>query len=1028
MATILKEYEELKSINKNTVGYVLLDVGVSEVDKQYIAIDDLRIAVNDTTSKKVTSVKELRLAIEEGKLYQKQGEVDLGRPIKVTRDNIDAKVYKKSVEMPQEYITSTYQPTEGEITNISEGFKRVLEVKHYKGFTGKYVYCKLTGDDEMHFYHLSEIGYVENGKFVSLESLGKSIELEALAEKKLFNQKENKLVESIYTDATCEFGAIVKRDDQDLVESIDEDNLTKNTFQYDKNGKVKIVEQQIGSHYTEQVYRKVDDDAVIDTYNYKASQHGDYIKVTYDGYNVQTLVKIETLHYVDEFGNRGPQIKVDDLQSDRRFSLVGKSVYIVTKDEDGTETEIKTKPLTLDELACNYSRLQYMQETTEDTDILADDAYLKLADGRYIKEQAIAHPLCYDFVSNETAIDDFDAYYVEVDSAEGEKKGVVVSKNAFDKSLSFIQDGVKYEFEHAYKIKRTTKAMKDCDVIQTTKAGETIEKCVALADPRYEYKSLVIERKSVAENEEIVVQAQADFEKLYKVGKYTLENTVLDDEGNWVELDNKKRYLKTDHIVLPDYTHDSPEYKFFEDNECTFDGKTLKHGKAFSAKKANKKEFKELREISKNLIKFAFSGAGIIFFPVSIAILIGLPIVALSIPIKNAIRERRYNDNKHQFKNKIVNQRKAVTKEIIKSFELVYEETITAEKDPKKTLHEANLLSKFEEIEQMIYSLSESKLFSDFRMVEGKGTVNETNAQLYSKYRSEMKALEKEIKSLEKKAKKDKTLVAELKLKKAQQLEMVKSYVSQGVIEPEDKNMRELLERSNILKGYLIKRFFRGELSEQEKKALDSVYNIRVKHAKLYDKQDQFKQGITLIEECKELGATTHYDYSHNIIEESKYTIREKSSEEIVEDKRLEEEHKKHIEEDKTVDGDKVAKVEEPVKQTPVTTEEKKVVKNRLSKKNLEQLLKDIKELRRLDDLYYGPDEDIPADIEEQISQLEAKIKPSIHMLKSCVNKENYAQYKKAVIEAAKEMKLHISFKSKTNKINIGKIDTDLLS
>lgn len=91
-------------------------------------------------------------------------------------------------------------------------------------------------------------------------------------------------------------------------------------------------------------------------------------------------------------------------------------------------------------------------------------------------------------------------------------------------------------------------------------------------------------------------------------------------------------------------------------------------------------------------------------------------------------------------------------------------------------------------------------------------------------------------------------------------------------------------------------------------------------------------------------------------------------------------------------------------------------------------MLKDIKELRRLDDLYYGPDEDIPADIEEQISQLEAKIKPSIHMLKSCVNKENYAQYKKAVIEAAKEMKLHISFKSKTNKINIGKIDTDLLS
>ncbi len=912
MATILKEFEEIKSVSSKQPTYICFDVGTAGVDNQYILFDELRIAVDDSNTKPVTNIKEMKKALQEGKLYQKIGSLERGRVIKSSAFNLNAKLYKKTLELPKEFISDRYQG-DSKAKDVPEGLNRVLEVKRQAGFSGSYVYCQLVNTTGMQFYHMSEIGYVENDKFVSLESLGDALTLDLLESKVLFNQRENKLVNSIFTDATCTFGKVVNQ------ERVDDATLTKTSFEYNSDGSVKTVEERVEVRYSEHVCRKAETGTVIDSYNYQISpdRNGDFIKVQYEGYNVDTLVNIASLHYVDDNGNPGDPIGVDVLRGDNRFSLIGKPVCILLENEENKVISQVTKPLTMDQLAFNYDKLMSMQETTNPDDALSEDAYLKLANGKYIKESEVAHPICYDFVKNSG--DDFDAYYVIVE-AGGVSNGVIVNKNAFKNGMTVNYNGVKLELKNAYKIKRSHKEMRNCDIIQTTKKNLGVESCVALSDPKYDNDELIVERKSKTDNDVSIAFAQSEFEKAYRLGEYTLDE-VLDDEGNYTALKDSKRYIYSDHITVTDYSHNTSEYSYFNDKSLTYDGKKL-NGKSFDMAKANKAAFKKFGKAMLYYIPTVFGGAGIVggallgsllvsgfaistmAATVAINILVaGIPAVwAISIPIVNAIRSAMINRQDRVYNSKLKLHRKGLTDEITKDFEFITSQTKIASKNNK--LNKDLMLDKFESIEQKILSLSEGKLFADFRMVDGKGQVDETNAELFSQYRLEMRAMEKEIKSLEKRAKKDPSLKKELEMKKELHQQKLNDYVSQGIIEPKDKNMRQLLDKSNTLKGYLIKRYYSGELSEQEKRDLDLVYDDLIA-AKDTARARNLVEGLPAIKEladqCRELGAQSHYDYEHNVINSPKYEAVEvpAEAETLVDEeeleKPLEEEHRDNV-------------------------------------------------------------------------------------------------------------------------------------
>jgi len=86
-----------------------------------------------------------------------------------------------------------------------------------------------------------------------------------------------------------------------------------------------------------------------------------------------------------------------------------------------------------------------------------------------------------------------------------------------------------------------------------------------------------------------------------------------------------------------------------------------------------------------------------------------------------------------------------------------------------------------------------------------------------------------------------------------------------------------------------------------------------------------------------------------------------------------------------------------------------KVAATKLSKTNLENLLKNIEILKMYDDIYAGADEEIPEDIEMKISKLEELIKPDLHLLQSAAKNKKYDGYLKRVQDAAHIVQTHQS-------------------
>ncbi len=953
MVNILKEYNLIDKKNYKDIYnlYIL-------VKGKYIAINDLRVKSEETPSlngKIISSLEELDEYVKNDKceLWQKIGDDDFA--VLIDKSDFD-NIYETANLPSAGFLTDIYQGVteDGNKTNFPNNLVRSLEIEKGNFSENEHVFCE-SYDGEITIYSKSDIGYVDDGKFISIASLGDSIDFDKLKDKVLYSQVDNKLITSIYTDVSVKFGKVLD------VEKVNVNELSYHELNYDIDMSRDVTpkeDKKIDEYYSEHIAKKDADSATLDVYNYQASRtsSGEYIKLKLSGQNVETMVDINDLYFADDYGEKSNEkINPDIFKTEDRFNLIGKKIFVRTGvDKNNNDVFQSTEPLDIRQVGFSYDRMMAMQETTDNEDVLGKDSYIKLANGKYIKEQDLAHPIAYNIVKD---TENFDAYYVKV-TIGGSEQDLILDKSVFDKKMSFVYGNTTIDLKNAFKIKRSTKSLQDSDIIQTTKKGGKIEQCVALKIPKRNGSE--IDTTTEVENKtELINGADSTFKEQYVKGEYVVDEVYLNDDkkdGQWVDINNGKRYLYTDHITIPDYSNDSAEYKYFKKGNVYYDGKKLNNDKFFDVSKANNAGYDKYAKLVGNGSIFLFSGAGVIGSAVLGSIIstilavpasiVGVAMFAaiagsfvlppILIPIVNNIRGLIHNSHKKMYKNKLKLHRSQLNNEIVKDFELVYSNTLQAQKNAKKDktvnnkFNKNNLLDKFEQIEQKIYSMSQGKLFSDFRMVEGKGKVDETNAEMFSVYRLEMLNLEREIKDLTKECKRDSSLQEELDYKKALYQQKLMSYVAQGIIEPKDENMNHLLKQSRVLKGYLLKRYFSEELTEDQAKFYDEIYNKYIKNGKLTIEEDKkFKsekynaelQSIKdVLAEFETIGQSTHYDYKENLIDQEKPT-EIIDAEEVVEEK-----------EEKTAE-----KAEE---KTVEKTEEKEKIKNDIEKHNKERLEK----------------------------------------------------------------------------------------
>lgn len=922
-------------------------------------------------------------------------------------------VYTRDLTVPTQY-ESTSILSVGE--SIYHGLKRVHNVNGHVGFdlnASRYVLVKLDGDANYTFLRVNQIGYYEGGSFVSL--VGKRIG--EIRDKNLFTTS-GKRVGSIYTEKTFTFGRAIAQ------EQIDPDTFTRSMYEFDADGNVvmetvggvarpKMTSQPIDRIYSDHTFRKVDGQAKLEVRNYQKSAKGEgkSIQVVFKGDNAPTMVDIDLLYEMDEVGKASKKLKADTFKTRADVNkLIGKALLVKVSEGNYRETE----PLTLEQAVFTYTIQKQRIETTSPEHIMADNAMLMLEDGRYIKEQTAVRPIAYEFTDDER----YDALYVKYTDSEGKEQGIIVPKDTFSASPTRNINGIVMHVKNAFRIKKSTKPLKECDVIQTSnRPGQKYHDCRALKSPRYE--AGVTKTTDLGVTDEQINGLVAEMIEAYKKGEYQLEE-VIDDLGRFVKLDDRhKRYIEADYRYETDYANGADHYNFLKMNPLRYDAKKdeLIGGPHFDAAAANKEGFKVWGDWAARFAGAATTIPGILVLAAipALAVTLGVAAVgsAIGIPIVNAIRAYRHNHRQYKYRDKTEYNRKQTTKQVERELQAMYDqvkEDIAAidanasltdeQKKAQKEVVKRKFLDKFSQVEQTMDSLHTSKYYSEFKVVDGVAQVNEGNAPLMSAYREMMADLKKRIAKLEKQAKKDPSKQAELDNLKAEYEGKLQYYTSQGQVTPMDESVTTLENKAHSMRGLVLAKFFGERLAdeeemtlEEERRALDCMeyadgieFDPRLKkderkgldRAVIEEREDKIEKAVIKLKKDKLISKSTETGYEAEVVESKVAKIDEKHRDEEHRD----EEHK-----------------EEKVK----VPEIKKI---KLSEKELENLLNAVNKLKRLDDLKFGADEDLTDDYDREIDKLISYIKDRWHLIKRARNSTKYGtvykKYNEQMIEAYK--------------------------
>lgn len=670
---------------------------------------------------------------------------------------------KQQVVSFEEQVAGTMKTVQKNI-ELQHGAKRtyLADINNKLTTDDTYIMVKIKGYKQPTYVKKSEIIYDNSSTVKTLLDLMnlKKADLEEFIKNNRFYYKGT-LIEGISTayEYSCE----------ELLsyEELDAEHATRKTVELKQNAKIssgKITYEianestvSLDPYYSDQHYVKKEEQegndpekktevAKIQIRNAKLAQDGEFIKVVIAGEMAHTLVKLSDIY--DLHSNT----QITDLTQ-----LGGQAVRI--KQADGTF--VTTEPLTYEQVSLRYDTIKSFQPAPEDMQPMAEEAYLKLSNGKYIKEAEAVKPMAYKYVIDENT-NNFDIYRVKVLDSNPPQY-VLVTKEFVEKQAVInptTESGAKLDLGDCKKMQRTPD-LKTCDVIQTSSAGKDVEACKILPPVN-----------TAARRAELSDSMRA-FETGYKNGTYKL-TSVYNKDNQLCTLDKSsaKRFVFTDTFEIEDKAERSIEYKSMKFNKLIFDERKGKNGTftvvtggpEFSFKNATSEGYKNLGKIFGATFAASMNPAGIFailaFYPVVALGLAGMVAAIPGIPIVNAFRKLKNIIKPDKLKEKVEIQRKEDKKEI----ELLLENLLETSKKQEMTAE--NILKmdqRFEEINQRIIALSRANVNTKFQIVNGQCEITTDMAPFVIEYKRQHKKDFKKLNKVEAQIAKKEKSVAEYK-------------------------------------------------------------------------------------------------------------------------------------------------------------------------------------------------------------------------------------------------------------------------
>ncbi len=822
---------------------------------EYVSADKLYIAhgsvsKNPPAKHKVQSLAQLRNAIRDGKMLYTSG----GDKIRTVEPR--SLIYVKDVELP-----AIMETKDVAIDGVEDGLKHAFEAKPQPDFNGAYVYAKISGEKNAKFFLKSEIGFYEAGKFVSLAD-AKITSFQELENKTMVTASLDS-IDWIYTDATCSVGKVVAEEKIDMARGV------KSTYTL-SGDKPTFTDVPLSKSFSYHVFQKEGNKAKLKTNAFKLVNEGkgEFVRLRMQGQTLSSAVKIEDLYYVDDKGELTEKVGAEIFTSRDVQNLVGKRLGI----KIGDVVHI-SEPLSAEDANLTYNSERTLQTTENKEDVLKDGTFIKLKDGRFVQENQAVRPYCYKYSSTAQNCDAFLIKY---------QNGSTVEYRIIANTEEAIKYSARFNPEDVVPLVLHKGDMASCDVIKTTNKGDKAEQCVLINDYELDAnaKAVYARELSTEEKEERLFNAKRDFVEQYKGGNYEVDEVIVN--GEFCEVDSKnERYQFSTTTITDDYSSEHWKYKFLKENPLIYENGKLTGGPHFDRKKANASVYSKLGEVTVTTLVNVCSGPGILLMlavpPLFAAAAVTAAGVAIGTPIVNAVRAGLVNGRTTKYPDKLDFQRKECRKQ---SFEELKALEAQLRAETPEARREIAFLHKFSQLEHgLVSTLSESEYIAEFKMINGKGQVNESNAYLFTQYLEEIKGLEAKLKKLKRKAKRNPDLIPECEVLEAKLKEMKINYTSSGSFKPEDKHLQEDIAKMKRAKGFMMAKYIkRDELTEDELRILDSmVFNINTCEYKLTGKaQVAFDQQLFNIANRVAYACTVEYDEFGNAVISAKHSIKHK--------------------------------------------------------------------------------------------------------------------------------------------------------
>ncbi len=862
-------YKKIDVKSNDSLNNLFVRINDNGVQK-YVAVKDLAI-LDDNTILTINTLGELNKAAKANCLYTKKSNGAKDKQVVLSDSDIYEAVEVKgaSAESEEGYFTSTR--IQGHIP-VPMGYKRIVRIKRNNNkkeivnrkqptdalVENEYLLVKYANGTE-DYLNRDEIIISSSKKALGPKKLNTLVKDNKIKELEDFNQ--NKIVKIDLKNAYV-FENYTEKNEETGEEVLFREEVVGHTYKTVSisNGQILIDTQSVDPIYTERRYIKEDDKPIIRMTNYEVSrsESGDYVKVTFAGENNDTLISKDEL-YLDS----GLTQKVSTMSE----NMIGKVLYAKS---DIANTYFKvTEPISAVQANYTYNKKKYLQETEKKEDICADGAYLKLENGNYIKEKESVRPICYEYTKKDEKPE---AYLAKVTDSEKGNITIIIPASAVkenNKSDNFRYGKYNISLDDIFGLKRSTKNMKDCDVLQTSTDQEKFQSCEVIRTPG-EFHAQTYERQKqpISNIEEVLSKVEAEILRDYKEGKYTIEH-VVDEKGKFAVIIRGKRFVFNEHIDMPDYSDGYSEYAYTKPN-----------GK-YNLKKGMAEGFKSWAKNAGIASLFVY-GLGWPFLAVSTtfaAVAVGtLAASALLVPMIQGGKAIVHNRKNRLPIDKTKCQNKGTLKEILKELKNQHQKAVSKGKNFSKE-DESRFNERMENLEKQAFFLAGGMTMADFNVKNGKmSPVGSSNYEEFKKYETEMYKQEADLKKLLKDMKKGKITREEYNAKYNEHQELLYNYVAKGIFVPTDKKYKAVIDAIRTTKGFVIAKY------GQKENPTDKEKNIK---EKLNDKKlnisRNFKCSISKIkgDELKSLTENLITIANNNPVDYDKIII--KSSYEAVE-------------------------------------------------------------------------------------------------------------------------------------------------